>query len=486
MVSDFDSHAGGAEHPHQADRAFLTELATRVELGGSTGEHSTKPILDSGRHGLEFFERFGPAYARLTGADFDFERDFARRYEQDGDLVLGSLRADRDRYAAIERGLDDSVHNLRNRGNAVFESWQGGAADSVAGRFSGLLSAAEDLRGQFAALGQTIDSTAETMDRACFRKADRVSRLYADRVDGRTSDDVGFLVDFVARAAAARVSDDDLARATTLFDSPVTPAAYRAQPGGIDALASTVDKWLRGTFLPHYQQRAEEFEEICADTEESLSAAWQELGTALDAVRADQFDTVIAGLAEPAPASPAAPRAEPENRATAHATTGAAPEQAPARGQAAGGTATGGGIGVTPDPNQTTPQPSPPASGPQAGRMISAGAGPMPAVPIPPPPVAPAAPVSGGTGAGGGFFGLPFLGGAGAGGGGDQDRQRLGLPLAGTDFGDFQQEAAQSGTAIGGEDDPARYNEEAHAEAERAGADTPAVDDFGDLDDDLW
>src|SRR5882757_4689982 len=101
----------------------LEDLGARVELSGSTGEVSSARILASGRHGLEFFRSFGPAHAALTGTDFDFDADFARRYDEHGELGFGALRADQERFAAVGEHLGDAAITLRNRGNSVFESW---------------------------------------------------------------------------------------------------------------------------------------------------------------------------------------------------------------------------------------------------------------------------------------------------------------------------------------------------------------------------
>jgi hypothetical protein len=285
--------AASEGHPYAADVERLDELSAKVEINGDTGENHAKPVLDSGRHGLEFFRSFGPAYAAHTRSEFDFDGDFARRYDGSGDIAFGALRRDGERFASVHSGLEDVVIELRNRGASVFGSWSGGAADQAHTQFATMLSAAEDLRGQFGTLSAVVAAVAGTADRATYDKAAAVGALYTDRIGGCTAADVTFLVGLARRASSGEVTEDDLADAADLIGVQINPAVCLANPAVLPELASSVDSWLSDAFVPAYEARARVFDAACSAAEETLATAWRHLSEALSAVRADQFDAVL-------------------------------------------------------------------------------------------------------------------------------------------------------------------------------------------------
>jgi hypothetical protein len=424
-----------APHDH------LANLGARVATAGSTGASTSRQILDSGRHGLEFFRAFGPAHAALTGGDFDFERDFAHRYDGDGEFGFAALRADRERLAGIGEGLDDVAIGLRNRGDAVFGSWAGRAAEAARSRFGDLLSTAGELRGRFARLSEVVAEVVEVADRACYAKAEGVGRLHATEVDGRGGADVAFLVEVVPRLRAGQADDDELTETARVCGVTVPP--MRRTADGQARLASAVDAWLTGTFAPEYEWRAHRFDDLCATADRELAKAWDTLSRALDEVRADQTGGAAASNTVAA-SSVAVP---PADRADEGADEGA--------------------------DDDTRPEPL--APGQATGAMAPQGfSGPSPAIPA----ASVAGPAAAPAGGAGFFGGIPFFGGVGATGGGDTERPSLNLPTAAGAFDDLA--VPDRPVAIGADDDAAHYNEEA---AEKPAAKPePKKDPF----DDLW
>jgi len=462
-----DQAQPAAPHPFASDVEHLDEMAAKVELGGDTGENHAKPVLDSGRHGLEFFRSFGPAHAAYTQAEFDFDGDFARRYDGPGDIAFGALRRDGERFSSVHSGLEDVVIDLRNRGASVFGSWSGGAADQAQTQFDTMLSAAQDLRSQFGTLSDVVAVVAGTADRATYDKAAAVGALYTDRIGGVTAADVTFLVDFARRATSGSVTDDDLEHAADLVGVQINPAVCLANPAVLPEIGSSVDSWLAGAFVPAYEVRARMFDVACSAAEETLAAAWRHLSEALGAVRADQFDAVL-------------PIAEgPGSAPTGTATGAAAPAAAAAGGTppAAGGSTTSAAAvaeGTTNVDDDASGAMSP------ASFMGGPAAPSMPAAPI-------AAAPTGGA-AGPGFLGgVPFAPPAAGGGGGDQQRQSLHLPTTAPAFDDLETPERAEPAAIGADDDTTHYNEATTEEAEAAAdrRNGPFDPVFGDLDDDL-
>ena len=420
---------------------------------------TSRQILDGGRQGLEFFRAFGPAHAALTGGDFDFERDVARRYDGDREYGFAALRADQERFATIGERLADVAIDLRNRGEAVFGAWQGGTADAARTRFGALLSAAGELRGRFTRLSEVVAEVVEVADRACHAKAEGVGRLHATEVDGRGGADVAFLVDVVPRLRTGHAADGEFTEAARVCGVTV-PAAMRRTTDGQTRLASAIGTWLTGTFAPEYEWRARRFDDLCATADRELAAAWQTLSDALAEVRDDRSE---AGPADALPATT-------ENHAPAAPGTGS--------GTAAASTVAGDNAGENAGENAgDNVQPDPLAPGQGTDAMTPQGfTGPAPAASVVPA-AGPVAAQAGGTGF---FGGVPFFGGAGTTGGGDTVRRPLNLPTTEGAFDDLVVPDQPAASAVGAEDDPVHYNEES---AEKPPAEPARKKDPFD---DLW
>jgi hypothetical protein len=438
---------------------YLADLDARVEINGTTGERLARPVLDAGRHGLEFFRLFGPPYARFTGRRQNFRRDFLGRYEAHADIAFGALREDGERFASVHSGLSDSAVALRTKGEAVFSSWQGGAADSAAGELADLLTRAATLRERFARLSEVVGEVVDDADRAVHRLATSTAKLYAERVDGRTASDVRFLVDFHRRAAAGDdveddVEDDELTRAAKLCRVP--PRGPHSRLADVTAATAA---WLRGVFVPAYEAKVATFGRACDMADEKLAACWHKLGDTLGSV-------LEPGDERPVRPEPAPPRAEPDQITDPQASV-----------------PVGGVSGrVTPTGGRPVPEPEP------LSRGILVRAMPADRTPGQRRDVAaqqqPAGTAAAGGAQGGMYGGMPFPGGY-----AEAQRHTSHLPLAGLDL---TNAAPDAGFVIGGSDDQAAYNDAflEEAEAARKKADSIPVagetDDPDDPDDDLW
>jgi hypothetical protein len=409
----------------------------------------TAEILATGRHGLEYFRLFGPPHASLTGADFDFDRDYGARYDGAADLGFAALNADADRFTGVGAALSDIAVGLRNRGDSVFGAWEGGSADTAHQQFDTLLGAAGDLSAQFTNLADASRAVVDTADRTSHDKAEGVAKLHATHVAGSTADDVAFLVDVAPRLADA--DDDELARAAQL----VGARFVRRTPATQAHLAAATADWLTNTFAEDFQWRAARFDALCTAAEEHLSAAWHALADALASVRADQFDAVLPVLPSPPATTPTqmAPTPVPQQQAPAPAAADAAATAPPAPDSLAPGTAVGADA-MTPAGHRG-PAPAPPTTVPTAGATPD--------------------------GTQNFFGGLPLLG-APAGGGGDQDRQSSGLPTGPSAFEDVRE--PEHTTAIGATDDHRRYGDEDEPDAVRATSISALLDNPDD--EEMW
>jgi hypothetical protein len=455
-----------------ADREFLAQLSARVEQGGSTGEQGARTVLAAGRHGLEFFRLFGPPYARFTGNRQHVRRDFRRRYDSHADIAFGPLREDGERFGTVHSGLSDSAVALRNHGEAVFSSWQGGAADSVAADLTGLLADTAALRARFARLARTVSEVVDRADRAVHEMATATSRLYADHIDRHNAADVRFLVDFHHRVVTGdNVDDDELMRAGSLCGIVSRPTT-RTRQAILTDVTTAAGTWLHNVFVPAYEARVAAFDRICDTADEELTACWRTLGDALDWVLDPDGDRAPK-VAPPAPGQRQAPA--PEDPADPRPATAAAagPSSLPVAGES-GGTPLGGVIGGGGDQSGAAAR-DPLPSG------VLVGATPATQAPTRGAAVVPAA-RSAAEGAGlgtapGMFGGQPMVG------GGEAQRHTVDVPLAGLNL---TNSAVDAGFVLGGSGDQAVYNDAILEEAEAARKREELVPVAGDFDDDLW
>ncbi|MFD1045781.1 WXG100 family type VII secretion target, partial [Kibdelosporangium lantanae] len=255
------------------DDDHLADLGAKVQTSGVTGENSSTPVLAAGKPGLRFFADFGPAYTKLTGANHDYQKDIANRYEEQGEINYTHLRTDAERYAQIQTQVDDILNSVRNNGNSVFGAWQGTAADTANAHFTEFLDQGRRTLTQFGTLASTITVVVDAVDRICFEKAAAVKSLTADRIGPCAKSDVDFLVDFAGRCAAGDFSDEELTRVANLCGLDVTPTLCRTNPRAFEKVSEDVNGWLTTIFVPFYEARLAKFDAACTAAKDTLAIA---------------------------------------------------------------------------------------------------------------------------------------------------------------------------------------------------------------------
>ncbi|TDP96413.1 WXG100 family type VII secretion target [Labedaea rhizosphaerae] len=293
----------GERHPYQSDVDYLRDVGERLELEGSTGEPTSKPVLDAGRFGLEFFHRFGRAYAEVTGTRADVTA-LARRYDAHRELNYARLRQDVERHRQVATTLDERILDFRNGASPVFEAWQGGAAEQAKSRFDAFLTRSEGVRDQFADLAGVLAVAVDTADRAVYEQAVGVADLWTDRVGTLTAADVEFAIDFARRCAAPEpgplILDDEIRRVAGFCGIEVNPILCRLNQQTFRVLGEDVWSWLETVFVPFYRARADAVTAVCAATDTVIGGAWQ----ALTAMLAEVDGAPFHGLFTEEPAAP--------------------------------------------------------------------------------------------------------------------------------------------------------------------------------------
>jgi hypothetical protein len=296
--------APAGRHPYQSEVDYLRDLGSRLDLDASTGEPTSKPVLDAGRFGLEFFRRFGRAYAEVTGTRDDAS-GLARRYDAHREINYARLRADVDRHRQVAAVLDERILDFRNGASPVFEAWQGAAAEQAKGRFDSFLTRSEGVRDQFADLAGVLAAAIDAVDRAVYEQAVGVADLWTDRVGTLTAADVEFVIDFARRCAGPepgpRILDDEIRRVAGYCGIEVNPILCRLNQQTFGVLGQDVWKWLETVFVPFYRARAEAVEVVCAAADMVIKGAWK----ALTAMLADVNGAPFHGLFTEAPVAAA-------------------------------------------------------------------------------------------------------------------------------------------------------------------------------------
>ena len=304
--------APGGRHPYQSEVDYLRDVGERLALEGRTGEATSKPVLDAGRFGLEFFRRFGPAYAEVTGTRDDAGA-LARRYDAHREIDYARLRQDVERHRQVATTLDEKILDFRNGASPVFEAWQGGAAEQAKNRFDAFLTRAEAVRDRFADLADVLAAAVEAADRAVYEQAAGVADLWTDRVGTLRADDVEFVIDFARRCAAPEpgplILDDEIRRVAGFCGIEVNPILCRLNQQTFRVLGEDVWAWLERVFVPCYRARAEAVVAVCAATDTVIGGAWQALSAVLAEVDGAPFTGLF--VEEPAPIPVAAPVSAP-------------------------------------------------------------------------------------------------------------------------------------------------------------------------------
>jgi len=301
-------------HPYQSEVDYLRDLGTRLDLDGGTGEATSKPVLDAGRFGLEFFRRFGPAYAEVTGTRDDAAA-LVRRYDAHREINYAGLRADVERHRQVAATLDERILDFRNGASPVFAAWQGGAAEQAKSRFDSFLARAEDVRDQFADLAGVLEAAIDAADRAVYEQAAGVADLWTDRVGTLAAADVEFVIDFARRCAAPepgpRILDDEIRRVAGYCGIEVNPILCRLNQQTFRVLGEDVWAWLETVFVPFYRARVAGVQAVCAAGDTVIGGAWQALTAMLADVNGDPFAGMFTEEPHSAPPARSAPVPDP-------------------------------------------------------------------------------------------------------------------------------------------------------------------------------
>jgi uncharacterized protein YukE len=290
--------AGKDNRQHNADvangRHQLEDARTRA-AGGGTGVGTSDELLDAGRPGLRYFDRFLPLYGRLPGTvrknpppGVAMTADFLhRRYEEHRGINFTHFATDADEMTSGATTERNEHQEMSNKLSALWNHWTGPASRSSQESFGDFAQHVEKII-------QALDDTAQISRLAMHNISDAVrgkaqwlldNDRNSDTYDGKGPGQI----DVIIKCASGAASDDELKQAcgyvgVDLDDGACDDETYRSRvpPAAI--------RWLNG-FAADMDGRVGAFVKTCDSTRSRVDDAFRSLTDQLGKITGDPFVT---------------------------------------------------------------------------------------------------------------------------------------------------------------------------------------------------
>ncbi|MCX0270023.1 hypothetical protein NLM24_04725 [Nocardia zapadnayensis] len=249
----------------------------------SAGVDSIDTILDAGAEGLRYFEVFFPRYREWTGHDpaGGGYHALAAMYDQQRgtDLeTLGRIALALDEE--LQGRLGDQVLTQTTRFSEVSNHWTGSSAAANAQQFladtaARINTSADALRAVHTAATTAISQ----IDTAVRTKADTLKGdLTPDSAASKTPQQIDWIID-LARGKGDTSQSVHERLQTELADHYVDDTDPKAM----------CRNWLDQVFVAEIDAKVTQFTTLCSDTHTTVTAAYEQLLTALDSVQPTAF-----------------------------------------------------------------------------------------------------------------------------------------------------------------------------------------------------
>ncbi|MEV0705428.1 hypothetical protein AB0I53_47000 [Saccharopolyspora sp. NPDC050389] len=268
----------------------------KLEGGGSVG--TSDELLDDGKMGLDFFEKFLPLYKDWAGKGADFQGDVVEEYDQLREIDFGAFREDAERLGGVQQALLDQNDSMGQSFQGAKQTWQGSAAD-----------AAEAKVGKYSMAGTTVTNETENMAGAITPAVDGIQqtvREYAKFVlelgkeikcAGKDPDDTKDEI----RKARGDIGledlkdigiDDIFSGAWSIIKDQAIGIILGGPIGGMigqffgakdacdeirQGLIDDAKKWLDESFKPEMEQKYQGFKDQSKATQDAVQAAYDQM-----------------------------------------------------------------------------------------------------------------------------------------------------------------------------------------------------------------
>lgn len=267
-------------------------LSARV-YGDIDQSGTANEILDRGASGLEYFKQFLTHY-RTVNSKFGYgnaavagrsENYFYAKYDTERDLDFHALDQIKSELAKIVAAVPAEIECQRTQRAALPLVWQGQAGDSALSMLNAQVMRAENDVDQAKLISQKFTDGVAALRTAVVTKAQMV-REYWNITDIRVP--TGTKVPYAAGPQIPNFTDGIAAGQMDMIIVIASSgdSGSGTQVGGESDLttAEGAKKWLRDTFVKHFDFRVDQFETLCTQTEGLIRQVYGDLTSALNAL----------------------------------------------------------------------------------------------------------------------------------------------------------------------------------------------------------
>lgn len=278
-----------------------------LESGGAVGK--SDELLDNGKHGLEFFEKFLPLYKDWNGSGPDYKSKVVHEYDQVREIDFAAFRADAERLTTVQSGLHGQNESMNHAFKATKSTWTGEASDAAGGKVDaynqGGATVVEDAKAFAGAITPAIDGIQDAVreyakfvlemgkeltcaDKTVDETKDEIRKARGD-INAEDLGDVG--IDDVFSGAWSVIKD---AAIGIIVGGPVGGMIGQfvgAKDAADDIRKGLIDdakKWLDESFKPEMQKKYGQFEQQSSGVQESVQSAYDKMLKAAE-VQDDPF-----------------------------------------------------------------------------------------------------------------------------------------------------------------------------------------------------
>ncbi|TDQ05790.1 WXG100 family type VII secretion target [Labedaea rhizosphaerae] len=297
----------------RTDEVNVEDLVSRTRSGGGTGFATSDELLEHGRGGLRFFERFLPRYEAWTGRTLGGGMaGITATYDEVSGIRFDRLRADADRLAQVHGDLTDRNDQLTGNVSALRGMWEGDAATEADDYGSGFLRDAATVADGVDVAQTLISMSADRAETAVMTRAQLVSGLDSHHVGGLTPRQVDQVIN-AARGNAGPVQLFEMVMLAAFAPADGVPAFTEEQSftGMLDQAAAWMGQrgkqWLDEVFVPSVEASYQAFQQYTSITTQDVGDSWTGMNDGVGALDPQQPDqTAPAGVPSSAQ-SPARP-----------------------------------------------------------------------------------------------------------------------------------------------------------------------------------
>ncbi|MEV4729002.1 hypothetical protein [Saccharopolyspora sp. NPDC049426] len=275
----------------------LEDVKRKSENGenGGAGAKSGDELLDAGKPGLRFFERWVPLYEKIQNDYNDKSKvlkvdKIREHYNEQRQLNFDKFAKNIEDLKNAEKGMRESVQTMSDKLGGLWKGWTGGASDASQDFFSSKFTptAQERVIQKVSDAASMTQDTVKSVSSMIREKATAALELdkYSERI-GEKADQ-----DWDTTISVANGTDDDttLRKACSIWGVEVEQGC----DGDLDEevkrkIEDECRKVVRENFAKTVEDTTSKFVQMCDDTKKHINEAWKKLNDELGKVEENPF-----------------------------------------------------------------------------------------------------------------------------------------------------------------------------------------------------